>query len=277
MSAFDFFELRVLRTERLGPTLLRITLGGDRADEFVSGGRDQRFKLFLPHPHQETPVVPADAGEDEWFARWRAMDPAERAIMRTYTVRAQRPGEIDVDFALHGDGGPASRWAASARPGDPVTLIGPLVADNGGVDFDPPREADRILVFADETALPAAGGILEWLPSGTRAHAWIEVPHAADRQDFEAKADVEVTWLVRDEGGSLLDAVPAADLPLDGAPYTWIAGESGTVKRLRRHLVNERGLDRRSVRFMGYWRRGASEEDLLGEVLQGKDPHTSEE
>jgi NADPH-dependent ferric siderophore reductase len=30
------------------------------------------------------------------------------------------------------------------------------------------------------------------------------------------------------------------------------------VKGLRRHLVQEAGLDRTSVAFMGYWRQGKS-------------------
>jgi NADPH-dependent ferric siderophore reductase len=34
------------------------------------------------------------------------------------------------------------------------------------------------------------------------------------------------------------------------------------VKELRRHLVQERGIDRRAVTFVGYWRRGLSEEQL---------------
>ncbi len=38
--------------------------------------------------------------------------------------------------------------------------------------------------------------------------------------------------------------------------YAWLAGEAGVVKGLRRHLVQERGVDRRSVAFMGYWRDG---------------------
>jgi len=38
--------------------------------------------------------------------------------------------------------------------------------------------------------------------------------------------------------------------------YAWFAGEAAVVKGLRRHLVLERGLDRRSVAFMGYWREG---------------------
>jgi NADPH-dependent ferric siderophore reductase len=40
--------------------------------------------------------------------------------------------------------------------------------------------------------------------------------------------------------------------------YAWLAGEAGVVKGLRRHLVQERGVDRRSVAFMGYWREGRS-------------------
>jgi NADPH-dependent ferric siderophore reductase len=39
-------------------------------------------------------------------------------------------------------------------------------------------------------------------------------------------------------------------------PYAWLAGEAGMVKGLRRHLVQEAGLDRTAVAFMGYWRLG---------------------
>jgi NADPH-dependent ferric siderophore reductase len=44
--------------------------------------------------------------------------------------------------------------------------------------------------------------------------------------------------------------------PTTSGPYAWLAGEAGTVKGLRRHLVQEAGLDRGSVAFMGYWRHG---------------------
>ncbi|MGV9980043.1 SIP domain-containing protein, partial [Micromonospora wenchangensis] len=38
--------------------------------------------------------------------------------------------------------------------------------------------------------------------------------------------------------------------------YAWLAGEAGVIRALRRHLVAERGVDRRAVAFMGYWRLG---------------------
>lgn len=264
MAPYRFFHVHVVRTVRVSPTIARITFGGDLS-ALVSGGRDQRFKLFLPRPGQETPVVPD--GED-WYPRYREMDPDVRAIMRTYTVydRRHHPAELDVEFALHGDAGPASRWAAAARPGDRVTLLGPAVADNGGVDFRPPDRTDWTLLTADETALPALAGILAWLPPEAGVHAWIEVPHAGDIRPLPTAADAEITWLVRNPGATIVDAVRAAALP-PGVPYAWLAGEAGTVRALRRHLIGERGIHRGAITFTGYWRRGAREEDLLAEAL----------
>ncbi|OMI39611.1 siderophore-interacting protein [Streptomyces sparsogenes] len=324
---FRFFDVRVVRTRALGPSMVRITFGGDGLKDFVSGGRDQRFKLFLPHPHQEAPLVPVEAGQ-EWFPVWRAMDPARRAVMRSYTVREQRrePEEFDVDFALHGAdasatsgsaasdstisgsttsgsatsgsavsgsttsgsavsasgcataGGPASRWAASARPGDRALVLGPTAPDNGGVDFRPPPGTDWMLIAADETALPAVAGILAWLPAGTRAKVWIEVQHAEDLQQLPTDADAEIVWLLRDgadpgqpRSALLLDAVRTATLP-EGTPYAWIAGEAGTVRALRRHLVRERAFDRKAVTFTGYWRLGATDEQLVEEAVTGTGP-----
>lgn len=122
VAPFRFFDLTVLRVRRLGPSMLRITLGGPGADGFRAGGRDQSLSLFLPHPGQSEAVVP-DGEDGAWYAKWRALPEDVRAVMRSYTVRAQRvktdgSTEVDIDFALHGDGGPASRWALMAASGN---------------------------------------------------------------------------------------------------------------------------------------------------------------
>ncbi|MEU9116178.1 siderophore-interacting protein [Streptomyces sp. NPDC048483] len=294
-APFRFFDVHVVRALRVSTSVVRITFGGDRLDELASGGRDQRFKLFLPQPHQARPVF-HDTG-DGWYTAWRAQDPAERPVMRSYTIREQRhqPREFDVDFALHGaghdgnpGGGPASRWAAAARPGGRLTVLAPAVEDNGGVDFRPPPGTDWILLTGDETALPAIAGILAWLSPGTRAKVWIEIAHEDDRQPLPTFADADITWLVRDGAdaahhgpdaaslGPVPAALRAAELP-EGTPYSWIAGEAGTVKAVRRHLVRERGIDRRAVKFTGYWRRGATEEDLIAELTAGTAPASDED
>lgn len=123
-----------------------------------------------------------------------------------------------------------------------------------------------MLIWADETALPAAAAALEWLPAGMKARVWLEIPHAQDRQALRTAADARISWLVRAEGApSAVEAVRAAELP-EGTPYVWIAGESSGVRALRRHLVQERQFDRKRVTFVGYWRRGLSEEQLRAEA-----------
>ncbi|MFF9015096.1 siderophore-interacting protein [Streptomyces sp. NPDC014870] len=273
-APFQFFPLQVDRTRRLGPSLVRVTFVGDALKSFASGGRDQSLSLFLPHPGQEAPVLPPLDDPDMYaiLGAWRAMPDDERAVMRSYTVREQRtgPDEVDIDFALHEDGGPACRWAQGAKPGDRVVVLGPAVAENTAVRFQLPADADSVLIWADETALPAAAAILEWLPAGTRARVFLEVPFSDDRIELTTAAEAAVTWLVREEGApSAVDAVRAAELPGE-APYVWIAGESGSVKELRRHFVRDRELDRRRVTFVGYWRKGLSE-DALREAPQAED------
>ncbi len=43
--------------------------------------------------------------------------------------------------------------------------------------------------------------------------------------------------------------------------FAWLAGESGVVRALRRHLINERGVDKRSIEFTGYWRLNMTQDD----------------
>ena len=294
-APFRFFTLQVTRTRRLSPSLVRVTFTGPDLHAFASNGQDQSLSLFLPRPGQQTPVMPMEYG-DGWRQAWIDTPEDVRAVMRSYTLRALRQDangattEIDIDFVLHGTepgaatpAGPASRWAADAEAGDRAVLLGPSVADNTAIRFRPPADADLILIWADETALPAASAILETLPAGTKARVWLEVPHTGDRVEPTTSADAEITWLVRDEAHAdapdedpdgtpaaapseatplALEAIRTAQLPSAQAPYAWIAGESGCVKALRRHLVREREIDRRRVTFVGYWRRGLSEEQL---------------
>ncbi len=57
------------------------------------------------------------------------------------------------------------------------------------------------------------------------------------------------------ETGILWEVPPETPRGTSGT-YAWLAGEAGVVKGLRRHLVQEVGLPRTSVAFMGYWREG---------------------
>ncbi|MFE6700654.1 siderophore-interacting protein [Streptomyces sp. NPDC057718] len=265
VAPFRPFDLTVLRTRRLGPSILRVTLGGPGAGGLRGGGRDQSLSVVLPGgPGVGRAAVPTGRGGTG------AAHPGDgRAVTRSYAVRAQRlrpdgSTEVDLDFVLHGDGGPASRWARAAAPGDRLRVLGPAVADNTAVRFRPPADTDWVLIRADETALPAAAAILEWLPAGLPARVWLEVPRTEDRQALNTASKARIGWLVRSEGAACgVEAVRTAELP-GGTPYAWIAGEASGVRALHHHLVRERGFAPERVTSAAYWRRGLSAEQSGG-------------
>jgi NADPH-dependent ferric siderophore reductase len=283
------FAVRVRSLYRLSPSFLRVTFTGDDLATFADNGYDQRIKLVFP----TADGYPADLpGDDGWYTWWRGLPDDVRPPVRTYTARAVRPGrrELDVDLVLHGDAGPASRWAVTARPGDPLVVVGPdsgYAGDHGGVEWKP-ADGAPVLVAGDETAVPAVCAILSRLPDDARGEVLLEVPHAEDALPVPAPDGVRVTWLARGQGAhgdALVPAVRAAaarlhsgpsgpapadpaedellwEIPAAGAPapsYAWLAGEAGVIRTLRRHLVGDLGWDRRSVAFMGYWRMGRAE------------------
>jgi len=194
--------------------------------------------------------------------------------------------------------GPASLWASSASVGDELWMVGPRRGreDRSGIEYAP-GAASSVVLVGDETAAPAIARILEDAPRDLRGIAFIEVPLASDALPIDAPDGVEVHWLPRGESAHGLRVIPTVldylgdaehaehaeiivqdaegeDLVWEtpvysgtgedivsgstGERYFWIAGESGVVTTLRRHLVKDLGIDRAQVAFMGYWRRGVA-------------------
>lgn len=268
VQPYALFRAAVVRTGQVTPRLRRITFGGPALAGLTSAGLDQRIKLFFPRPGQEEPDVPE--GEN-WYPEFRAMPDDVRPVMRTYTIRDFRPTELelDVDIVLHGSdstgaAGPGSHWAGKAAAGDRVAILAPDARHTPivGYEFRPPADAAWTLVAGDETALPAITAIVESLPAGSRALVFAEVSSLTEVTPMSSAADVSLTWLSRADkpavgGGLLREAIGRTTFP-DGMPYAWLAGESSAVTDLRRHLVNERGIDKERVYFSGYWLLGSA-------------------
>jgi len=263
----ELLHLTVLRTERLSPHWMRITLGGGDIDRFHPLGFDQWFRIFLPVGGDEgLERIPAKANRIFGYLKYLRIPAGMRPVMRNYTVRAYRPSgpdgaggpEIDVDFVLHGSGesaGPASRWAEAATPGESVVII------DEGLGFRPDRGVDRVALVADETGAPAVAGVCASLPASATGFAIIEAPSADDILPFAAPERVDVRWIVR--GGDVkpgtlaLAALREQELP-DEPLHAFIVGEQALPTAARRHLVGERGLDKNAVSFVGYWRVDAA-------------------
>ena len=220
-------DVQVARVEQLSPHFRRVTFTGDALRDFVSLSFDDHVKLFF---------APADDGAE----------PARR----DYTPRSydNAAGELQIEFALHGEGA-ASDWAAQAAPGQTLTVAGPKGSLIIPVDYD------WHLLVGDETALPAVARRLEQLPPGARAIVLLQVADLADRRELRSRADVRVTWVGDDAG--LLAAVRALDLPA-GEGYAWCAGEAAAMAALRRVLVEDKGHPRDAIRAAAYWKRGAT-------------------
>ncbi|GAA2760770.1 siderophore-interacting protein [Actinopolymorpha rutila] len=307
-------EVEAVDVERLSPSFMRVELAGPELADFGVQGElyDQRIKLIFPGVSGELPSL---SGHESWYSAWLNLPDAERGHMRTYTVRevrgSGRDARVVVDFVLHGEyaehpergagpgeSGPGSSWAAKARVGDRLVLVGPRRGEYfGGIEFAP-GGLREVLLVADETAVPAACAILSALDAGVRGAAFLEVPESGDVQDIPVPAGIDVVWLPRDGAAhgrrqvaavrrhlglaptdALVDdrqVLPdlwetptysssgelttdsAAGAGESGGLYAWIAGESKMVTTLRRCLVREAGLDRRQVAFMGYWRHGVA-------------------
>ncbi|MGV9265993.1 siderophore-interacting protein [Kitasatospora sp. NPDC003701] len=220
-------DVEVIATAPLTSTLLRITLGGPTLS-----------RLGIEHPTQ-------------WVKLAIPEGPS-----RAYTVRHHRPAacEVDIDVVLHGNG-PAARWASVARPGDRARIAGPR---GRRPDVD---GAGRLLLAADESALPAALTILDQLPTTVSVFAWFEIAEDGDALPLATRAELTTHWLPR--GGShpkgrlLTDALLATDVPADSA--AWIAGEATAVGTVRRHLLTDRALPRDRVHAKGYWKHGEAD------------------
>jgi NADPH-dependent ferric siderophore reductase len=173
------------------------------------------------------------------------------ASRRHYTIRALHEGVLDIDFVLHGHG-PAAAWGGDAQPGAAIEAVGP----RGRTRLA--EHADWHLFVGDETCMPAIFAMVETLPAGARAFAFLEVGSPAERQDLATAADLTLEWVLRDgparPNSLLLDRLRAFQPPA-GDGHACVIGETSGV-RAQRHFLLEQGWPRERITAEGYWRPG---------------------
>jgi len=227
--------LTVIARQAITPNMLRVTLGGPGLTGFPDGQAGGYLKLRLP----------SDDG---------------KPCVRTYTISAQRDGELDIDFALHADmqghAGPATQWAVDTVPGEVLEVGGP------GMAKPLPQGHDFYVIAGDMPSLPAISVNLAALPSDARGFTAIEISTAADRQDLPCPAGVEIVWLVKEPGTDpdlLARTLRAQEWPA-GSVYAWVACEFAAMRALRSYLRDERGMGRDQLYISSYWQAGSTED-----------------
>lgn len=247
-----FRQLQVSQVARLTPHLVRITLVGDDLEGFVSLGFDDHVKLFFPDAVTGVLALPTVGTEGPVWPE------GSRPTMRDYTPHHFDPvaRTLQIDFALHQPGGPATEWAAQAQVGQTLGVGGP----RGSLIV--PTGFDWHLLMGDDTALPAMARRLAELPAGARAEVLIEVEGPADHIALPSAATLAVQWVHRSSAGAdalpLLDALRRTQMPT-GVFHSWIACESAQAKALRAYLTTECLANPQWIRASSYWRRGSAD------------------
>lgn len=247
-------EIEVRRVERLSLHMQRVIFGGDALRGFLSASPDDHVKLFFPNSQGQLVLPTPGEGKLEF------PEGVERSPMRDYTPRRydDELNELTVDFVIHGDG-PASGWAEQAQPGQRIGAGGPRGSFIVASDFD------HYVMIGDETALPAIGRWLDELPYGAHAIVLAEIPGSGDRQSLSSQAQVDFTWLERNDADAassqrLEQALERLPTPA-GDTFWWIAAESGRARRMRQYLTDERGIPKDWLRATGYWKADGTEEE----------------
>jgi NADPH-dependent ferric siderophore reductase len=222
-------RVHVLEKRTLTPQMIRVVLGGEELAGFGAGEfTDHYVKLKITPPGESKPRT------------------------RTYTVSDWDGERLTIDFVVHGHEGVAGPWAAAARPGDELLLLGP-----GGA-YTPDPEADWHLMAGDASVIPAIAASLTRIRPGVPVHVLLEVDGPEEQQPLSTPGDLQLTWLLH--GDPVADAVAALDFP-PGHVHAFVHGEASSVRAIRRHLLVERGLPREALSISGYWKRSRTEED----------------
>lgn len=177
-------------------------------------------------------------------------------IRRDYTPRRFENGELTLEFALHADG-PVTNWARNAEVGSTCTVLGP----RGSKVVKP--VFDAYVIIGDETMLPTVGRALEMIDPDASIVAVIEVESEADRIELPTTGNRTVVWAERNgrtTGDALMEALSSIEWP-GGDVYVHAGGEATAMRDVRRHVLNERELDREHLNISGHWKRGESDFD----------------
>ncbi len=205
-------------------------------------------KIFIPAPGTNMVSFPDEAGAG-------AAAPSAR---RTYTTRhidyAKR--EIWIDFAAHGDNGPASYWASRAAAG---SMLGIAMKESGKPLFP---QAENYLFAGDSTALPVIGAMLEQLPATATAQVILEVFGKEDEICLSSEARLAVQWLYNPhpEQGSRLAATVRESILPGGRQFAFAAAEYDTIRDLKRYFKEELAWPAENYTAVSYWKRGEAED-----------------
>jgi len=239
-APLNFHLATVVGTRRVGTRFLRVELSCPGTAQLASG-RGMHFSLLLP-PEGRAPVWPRL--DDNGRTVWPAGEAALHRAVYTFVDLDPAAGRFTFDVFEH-EGGRATGWAQTARPGQVVGITGP-----GSGGFPPGRD---MLIAGDETALPAIRRILAHSAPDRRGDVFVEVGSPADRCEMPGPEGMALTWLFRDRGETLWDRLKDRAPPEGPDRYVWIAAEQELVRKAKARFKTELGVGAQEGYFAYFW------------------------
>lgn len=246
-ASLSTFMSTVKSVRQITSTMKEITFSGG-LDDFESPGWDAFMFVLVPEPGRELP-------DDFTMADWRSMPVSERPGGAYYTIRRERPGELDLWFVIHETYGAVSDWATRAKPGDKVALWGPRIG------FAPPAGTGRYLLLADETAQPAVAAILDGLPADVEVTVIAEADSPDSIIELRSEPGWDIRWVFRNgvkPGASevMINALEELTVLPSSGLYVFGAAEASQIAKVQKYLKQHWPVTKHQVHLTGYWRRG---------------------
>ncbi|MDA4966866.1 acinetobactin utilization protein BauF [Acinetobacter baumannii] len=187
--------------------------------------------------------------------------PEGQPISRVYTVRSFNPinAQIEIDFVKHEDLSPAMEWLNSAQVGTKIGLIGPRP------HFIPNFTAKKhVVMFADDTAVPALYSILKQWELGISADIFIESFEKDIASQLPELEHVKIHSFHKEHHSSQKGLLLKAAFTLENYENitNWAACERNEARALRQFFLEDQQLNKNDVRIAGYWRDGVSSSEL---------------
>ncbi|HJX77566.1 siderophore-interacting protein [Glutamicibacter sp.] len=246
-NGFGQHVLAVKRVEKLSPEMIRVIAGAKQLAGYRQNGKaDQYVKVFFADP-----ALGLKAPYDLKTLR-RSLPREQVPCTRSYTIRwiDQEAEELAIDFVLHGDGGPGSAWASTAKPGDPL-----VISESRG-KFSPNNNVDNYVFAADEAGIPAVSVAMGMLRSDAKGVALLEVDGPESEFAIDHPSGIELRWVHRNglhPGTSdvLVDAFSRLATPRTSTSVM-VHAERSTAKAVS-HVAKSWELSKRDVHVSSYW------------------------
>ncbi|MDK7674452.1 siderophore-interacting protein [Weeksella virosa] len=245
--------------EFIGPNFIRLYLGRENIEEYLSMTCGSSCKLYFP------PLEMCDkhfAKYNEKSGKWISASEKFKPKSRTYTLRKILPknNQLVIDVANHGTQGPGTRWANLAKVGDAIGVTMKNCSKKIA------QKADWYCLAADLTGLPVVSVIAENLPSTAKGVMLIEVPSKEDIHAIDTPLDIH--WVVNPLVGAnsdLYKKLKKIEFPTKKKinRFAYVASESTSTKKIRTFFKENLAWKRHEYFCTSHWKSGKEERNAI--------------